>query len=165
MSLGWRSGIAGVLITGLLAVLAGQQLLTPGLRDSFPAGVPDTTGWETSSGAAEFGRPDHTVEYKLYVSPERGAFYALTRYRIVFADPEERARRGITADEKLQWDVDGKTVRRYACVGAERASEPCEWSEMARGSDDYNRETGNLLMIFGLHRKLLYERDHPEEAR
>jgi hypothetical protein len=132
---------------------------TPGLQSSFPAGVPDAAGWEMSSGAAAFEGPDHVVEYELYVSPERGGTYTFTRYRISFSEPEDSLRQEISATEKMQWDVDGRTVRRYECVGAERRSEPCDWREFKPESEEFKRETNNLLLVYALHQRLLRDRD------
>ncbi len=157
----WPSalGTLGLLLAGELLTLASCGLATPGLRHSFPVGVPDATGWETSSGAAQFGSPGYTVEYQLYVSPEREAVYTLARYRVSFDDPAERERNGIDATEKMQWDVDGRELHRYECVGAVRASDPCEWHELRAGTPEFKRETPILLMLFGLHRRLLHEQE------
>lgn len=157
-----RSGALGIASVGLLVVLAGQEMApTPGLQRSFPEGLPDTTGWETSRGAAEFASPNHSVEYELYVSPERQGVYTVARYRIRFDDADERKRQGIAATEKLQWDVDGRTVHRYECVGAFSAQEPCAWRQLAFGTPEFEQETANLLRVYALHRRLLHERDNP----
>jgi len=123
-----------------------------------PAILPDISTWERSSGFANFDSPKRRFEYELYVDPARGASYAVTRYRIHVEDPEERRRADITDTEKLQWDVDGRQLRRFECRPVPGADD-CIWFEMAFDSPEYRRELQPILAVYSVHRNLLIERE------
>jgi hypothetical protein len=148
---GWLSGAGLVLCTS-----AGPT----GFTRKLPSDVPDTSAWETSAGFAELDHPHRIVEYQLFVGPRRTGLYEVARYRIVVCDPEERSRSGISADEKLQWDVDGGGIRRFECrSGSPPGASPCQWAELVAGTPEFLSETGAILSVYGLHSRLLHERD------
>lgn len=140
--------IAGV-VALLAAACAGSVRFAPRL----PPGLPDVSGWQRSSGRAELREPRRTIEYELYVSPGRPSVYSLTRYRVT--------ERELPAHpyEKLQWDRDGRDVRRYECVPQAAASEPCTWHEYLRGSAAYDAELGTIVAVYFLHAELLRGRE------
>jgi hypothetical protein len=112
-----------------------------------PPELPDVSRWELSSGRAEMAA-QRSVDYELYVSPERPSVYSVTRYR-------ERQ-----ASEKLQWDRDGRDVRRYECVPNEAAAgAPCRWREFARGTSEYDGELRTLTAVYFLHAARLHGRE------
>jgi hypothetical protein len=156
-----RLGACGALAVALLAAS-----LLPACRSAahftpeLPAGLPDVRTWEKSEGVAELDDPRRVVEYELYVGPVRKGVYGVTRYRITLADPEARRTTGVTANEKLQWDVDGREVRRFECLaGPAGRPAPCRWTEYARGSTEYDAEMRPLLSVYALHSALLRRRD------
>jgi hypothetical protein len=120
-----------------------------------PTGVPNTKGWEMSEAWAELDHPRRTVEYQLFVSPKRQATYEVIRYRLTYADPADGARSQYTPNERLQWDLDGRTLRRFELVPG---SQGLKWEEIAAGSDRYTQETAVILALLGLHRQLLFSR-------
>jgi hypothetical protein len=149
------------LACALLAVL-----LQPACRSAsrfavqLPPSVPDVRSWEKTEGVAELDRPRRIVEYELYVGPMRQGVYGVTRYRITIVDPEARRASGLSANEKLQWDVDGREVRRFECLPEHEGRQaPCRWTERARGSAEYDAELRPLLSIYSLHVALLHRRE------
>lgn len=116
-----------------------------------PDAVPSVRGWERIT--ADFGvdDPPTRVEYELYVNPARPATYEIVRYRIT-ERADTPAARHYAGTEKLQWDRDGRDVRRYECVPRGAADpRPCQWREMAKASEEYAREVPVMLWLYGLH--------------
>lgn len=128
------------------------------LARHLPTVLPDISTWERSSGFAEFDDPRRRFEYELYVDPLRGASYAVTRYWIHVDDPAERRKADITDTEKLQWDVDGRTLRRFECR-PDPAGGPCVWVEFEFDSPEYRRELKPILAIYAIHSGLLRDRE------
>ena len=119
-----------------------------------PPELPDLHGWEKSSGHAELEGPRRTIDYVLYVSPQRPSVYSVTRYRV-----SEPGRAGAT-HEKLQWDRDGRDVRRYECASDESGgSRPCRWREFSPGSREYDGELSTIVAVYFLHAELLNRRE------
>lgn len=149
---------AFILVPGGLALLLGGVACRTTARFSpvLPAGIPDPSGWEKSSGSAEFDNPHRFVDYELYVQPGREALYALTRYRITLTDPRDRERYKITANEKLQWDPPTGAPRRFQCDA--HPSGPCRWRELPRWSAEYVGETPAILSVYSLHLRLLHQK-------
>lgn len=155
-----RLGASGALAVALFAALLPACRSAARFTPELPPGLPDVRMWERSEGVAEFDHPRRVVEYELYVGPVRKGVYGVTRYRITLADPEARRATSLTANEKLQWDVDGREVRRFECLpGPEGRRAPCRWTEYARGSAEYDAEMRPLLSIYALHAALLQRRD------
>jgi len=151
-----RPQLGALLLLGLAALAAACG--TAGFAAALPPGLPDVTGWERSAGSAELENPRRSVAYELLVHPDRPAVYSVTRYRTRLAAQDGAG--GPGWHEKLQWDRDGKDVRRYTCekpAGATRR--PCRWREFARGSAEYDLEMPVILSIYALHARLLSERD------
>jgi hypothetical protein len=121
-----------------------------------PAGVPSTEGWEMSEARAELDHPRRIVEYQLFVSPRRSATYEVIRYRIRYSDPAESERLKHTANEQLQWDLDGRTLRRFELMPDEQGA---RWEELAAGSERFRRQTPAILSLLFLHRELLARRE------
>jgi hypothetical protein len=142
--LAWTLGLA-------LVACASRGRFTPQL----PPELPDVSRWETSWGRVEFPtKPPILLEYQLYVAPGRPAVYSVTRYRFTQKNAQE------AAHEKLQWDRNGRDVRRYDCVPENKArTMPCRWVELPHGSVAYNDELPPLLRVYSTHAQLLQERD------
>ena len=115
-----------------------------------PPELPDISRWERSAGRAQLGAPGGSVDYELYVSPARPSVYSVTRYRLSDAAAGP-------ANEKLQWDRDGRDVRRYECV-PDAGAAACRWQEFAHGSREYNGELSTLVAVYFLHAELLHRR-------
>jgi hypothetical protein len=154
---------AAALLLALVLPSPAQETRAPtearSLAPHLPAVLPDISTWERSSGFAEFDSPRRRFEYELYVDPARGASYAVTRYWIHVEDPNERRRADITDTEKLQWDVDGRQLRRFECRLIPGPG-PCVWFEMQFDSPEYRRELKPILAVYSIHRRLLHEREH-----
>lgn len=118
-----------------------------------PPELPDISRWETSSGSAELTEPRRTVQYELFVSPKRPSVYSVTRYRVLEHELPSHSY------EKLQWDKDGRDVRRYECAPAPTGLGPCRWREYRRGSAEYDGEMGTVMAVYFLHAELLQRRD------
>lgn len=149
---------------GLLVAASGLACLTASCRTAafsagLPAGLPDVTGWEKSSGSAELSNPRRSVDYELFVHPDRPAVYSIIRYRIRLLTPGATVPQS-DRNEKLQWDRGGADVRRYMCEPGQGApSESCRWRELARGSAEYDIEMPQIISIYWLHARLLRERE------
>lgn len=155
-----HAGRARLCVLALLGLAAlATACRTAGFAAALPAELPDVTGWEKSIGSAELENPRRSVAYELFVHPDRPAVYSVTRYRIrLLTQGDVAARHG--QDEKLQWDRDGKDVRRYTCeTPAEATSQPCRWRELARGSAEFDLEMPAILSVYALHAHLLSERE------
>lgn len=152
---GWRLALAALGVCGALAA----SCRTGGFVTVLPTGMPDVSSWERSTGSAELESPRRSVAYELFVHPDRPAVYSVTRYRIRLLTPDAAAIR-LGWEEKLQWDRDGKDVRRYLCEApAGAAGRNCRWRELPRGSAEYDLEMPAILSIYALHARLLSERD------
>jgi len=136
-----------------LPCAAGAQ--APELADHLPGAVPDVSAWPSSGEVLDLDDPPRTLEYVLYVDPERQGEWALVRYRVRVEDPAARERLGVDDDEKLQWSVDGRRLRRFACRAA---ASGCAWEELEPGTPAYDRELGTVLFIYRTHRQLLRAR-------
>jgi hypothetical protein len=106
-----------------------------------PGEVPDTRGWEKKTGRARCANPVGVIDFELFVSPLRPMVYSVTRYRITLASKQT------PENEKLQWDKDGRDVRRYECLPA-GADAPCRWREFAHGTAEYDHELGALMTVY-----------------
>ena len=117
-----------------------------------PSVVPSVEGWETFSGEVEFGRPARVaVQYEFFVNPARPVIYEVVRYRVTLlgagGEPDS------VSNEKLQWDRNGRDLRRFECVGNEPAVGGCTWREMATGGDEFIREVPVLLQMYAAHNR------------
>jgi hypothetical protein len=117
-----------------------------------PPGVPSLEGWEKNEARGELSAPRGVIDYQLFVRPGREAVYEVIRYRMKFANAGEGARAGFNANEHLQWDLNGRTLRRFELMPTEQGA---RWEELAAGSERYSRETAVILGVLGLHRKVL----------
>jgi hypothetical protein len=115
-----------------------------------PAVVPSVAGWEKIAGELELERPRRAVQYEFYVNPQRRAVYEVVRYRVTERGPFREDQPRPIASEKLQWDRDGRDLRRFECV-AEGAG--CAWHEMAKGGPDYLREVPTLMSLYNAHNR------------
>ena len=115
-----------------------------------PPGIPAGSGWERITGDVEFESPRLSVRYEFWVNPERPAIYEVVRYRVVELERLPSGR-GHAVSEKLQWDKDGRDLRRFECVTD--ADGGCAWREMEKGGADYLREVPVLMWIYGVHRE------------
>lgn len=154
------AGLAPLLALAAAPVAAQAS----GLPVELPAELPDLSGWEQSSGWAELADPAGSLEYRLYVDPDRNAIYGVTYYRVRVRDEEPDH---VSGNAKLQWIIDGRVVRRFECepVAAARVGGECEWREHRPASPAYDAELGVVLRIYSLHRELLRARDRGEVER
>ena len=118
-----------------------------------PVPVPSVEGWERIAGDLEFDAPRVVVQYEFYVNPARPAAYEVVRYRVTDLGPVRKGKRRYPTTEKLQWDRDGRDVRRFECVESAGGGAGCAWQEMAKGGDDYLREVGVVLWLYVEHQK------------
>ena len=160
---GRARGLAWALIVAALASAAACAT-TARLAGHLPADLPDVSRWERSDGEVDFAGPRRTIEYRLYVDPTRPGFYAVTRYRITHANPDERLATDHTDRERLQWHKGGRDVRRYECVPAQRGK-PCAWRELEKGGAEFLEMMPTLLQLYAMHSSLLHERDRQAAER
>ncbi len=154
----WRA--TAVLFLALAAAACAKRAFVAG----FPPALPELAGWERSSGSAAFEDPRRAVDYELYVAPARPGVYSVTRYRVRYADPGAQAASGTSASEKVQWDRDGRDVRRFECLSSPSRGGDCVWQELLRGSRAFDKETPAVIQIYALHAFLLNRRE-AEAAR
>lgn len=145
------AAVAGLL--GLAVAAAAQE--RPAFETPPPAALPDVSGWESDGASMTLDDPGRTVEYELSVSPERQGVWAVTRYRTLL-DDRASAPAG-AGDERLQWN-DGHRFRRWVCRS--RPEGGCRWRELEEGSAEYQEELASVLLIWRMHRRLLYARAH-----
>ena len=142
--------------------LIASALLLLGCRSGgsfvayLPAPLPDVSTWEKMSGRAEIEDPEGRLEYELFVNPGRPGQYSLSRYRFSARQQAVRDAYPSIANEKLQWDRDGRDVRRFECMGGGRN---CDWRELPKGLAAYDGELAALLRIYALHSELLRRRE------
>ena len=117
-----------------------------------PSDLPSLEGWEMNEAHGKMANPRGIIEYQLFVRPGRGAVYEVIRYRMTFANADEGLRAGLSANERLQWDLNGRTLRRFELMPSAQGA---RWEELTAGSDRFTRETGVILGLLGLHRKVL----------
>jgi hypothetical protein len=138
---------------GILALATGPLGGRAPFTRDVPGALPDFRGWERISGDVQLSSPRVSVEYEFYVNPQRPMIYEIVRYRIVEVDFVEGRRYPVA--ERLQWDRDGRDLRRFECVAEPGGS--CAWREMSKAGDDYRREMPVLLWLYGLHNRLSRE--------
>ena len=117
-----------------------------------PRGIPSVRGWERITGDVEFESPRVAVQYEFYINPARPGAYEVVRYRVtdLSAGGVDRPRHAAT--EKLQWDLNGRDVRRFQCL-SDAGGDGCAWQEMEKGGADYLREVPVLLRLYGAHNR------------
>ena len=141
----------------LVAALLPLPPLLP-LAATLPDGLPSMEGWEKITGDAELETPRVRVQYEFYVNPVRPGLYELIRYRVT--QPAGTAGADdYPAREKLQWQAGQKDMRRFECGPGAEPTDPCRWRELVQGSPDYHREMPVIIWLYGLHRRLLEERE------
>jgi len=150
----WRALLVALAL-GAAATSCAKRVFVAG----FPPALPELAGWERSSGSAQFDDPHRVVDYELYVAPARPAVYSVTRYRVRYSDPAAQTASGIASSEKVQWDRDGRDVRRFECVSLPPQRGGCVWHELFRGSPAFDKETPAVIQIYALHSFLLNRRD------
>lgn len=133
-----------------ILALTATPLAVAQFASNVPAGVPSGAGWERISGDLEFQDPRVAVQYEFYVNPARPGTYEVVRYRVTDLGPRRKDRRPHPSSEMLQWDRDGRDLRRFECVEP-LAESACAWQELAKGGDDYLREVGVLLWLYDAH--------------
>jgi hypothetical protein len=136
-----------------VAVLAftATPLAVAQFSKDVPLAIPSVEGWERITGDLEFARRRVTVQYEFYVNPARPAIYEVVRYRVTDLGPVPKDKVRYPTTEKLQWDRDGRDLRRFECVETPPAGVGCTWQEMEKGGSDYLREVPVLLWLYGAH--------------
>jgi hypothetical protein len=125
---------------------------------SVPEAIPSVLGWERITGDLEFEKPRVAVQYEFYVNPARPAIYEVVRYRVTDLGPVPKDRVRYPTTEKLQWDRDGRDLRRFECVENAAKGAGCAWHEMEKGGADYVREVPVLLWLYNAHNKVVQSR-------
>jgi hypothetical protein len=125
----------------------------PPFTPQLPKEMPDVSRWRKSSGSAELADGSASVQYELYVNPDGSGGYELIRWRITGWDGG-RGGAPYSSNERLQWQVAQKVLRRYQCddVGGER----CVWREMMKDTEEYHREMPVILWVLSVHQRLAY---------
>jgi hypothetical protein len=138
-----------------VAVLAltATPLAVAQFSKSVPQTIPSVRGWERITGDLVFEDPRVAVQYEFYVNPARPAIYEVVRYRVTDLGPVRTDKARYPTTEKLQWDRDGRDLRRFECVAASAAEAGCSWQEMEKGGAHYLREVPVLLWLYGAHQK------------
>jgi hypothetical protein len=133
-------------------VLAGTAtpLAVGGFSKDVPIVVPSVAGWTRISGDLELADRQVAVRYEFYVNPARPAIYEVVRYRVTPLVPTGAAPRA-SGNEKLQWDRDGRDLRRFECVAS--AGRACAWTEMEKSGADYRMEVPFLIQLYGAHNR------------
>ena len=136
-----------------VAVLAftATSLAVAQFSKDVPMAIPSVEGWERITGDLEFARQLVAVQYEFYVNPARPAAYEVVRYRVTDLGPVPKDKARYPTTEKLQWDRDGRDLRRFECVQRAPAGAGCAWQEMEKGGPDYLREVPVLLWLYGAH--------------
>ena len=135
-----------------LLALTATPLAVAHFAETVPDVVPSVTGWERITGDVELQKQRVKVQYEFYVNPERPAIYEVVRYRVTELDPQRKTQGGSPTTERLQWDRDGRDLRRFECVGQASGAE-CVWQEMEKGGDEYVRQVPLLISLYGEHHK------------
>lgn len=133
-------------------VATATPLAVAHFTTNVPAVVPSVVGWERIAGDLKFQQPRVDAQYEFYVNPARPAIYEVVRYRVTDPGREARGEAPYPTTEKLQWDRDGRDLRRFECVQTQAEGE-CAWREMEKGGADYVREVPMLLWLYGQHNK------------
>jgi hypothetical protein len=141
----------------VLAVTSTPLAVAHFSRD-VPPGIPSVRGWERITGDLHFQSPRVAVQYEFYVNPARPAIYEVVRYRFFDLGPDRKDEQRYPTTEKLQWDRDGRDLRRFECVANGAGGAGCAWHEMEKGGEDYLREVPVLLWLYGAHRRTIQER-------
>lgn len=144
--------LALLLVASLLGHAGCAAASASAFSPTLPAALPNLDGWEKRAARAALDDPSRIVEYELFVRPGREATYEVIRYRIRYPAGWARADGVYSANEKLQWDLNGRTLRRFELVPGEGGA---RWEELSAASDRYARETSVILSLLSLHRKLL----------
>ena len=135
----------------ILALTATPLAVVAQFSGEVPMAVPSVEGWERIVGDLELASPHVAVQYEFYVNPARPAIYEVVRYRVTDLGPVPKGRVRYPTTEKLQWDRDGRDLRRFECVQKAANGAGCTWHEMEKGGPDYMREVPVLLWLYGAH--------------
>jgi hypothetical protein len=125
---------------------------------SVPQAVPSVLGWERITGDLVFEDPRVAVQYEFYVNPARPAIYEVVRYRVTDLGPVVKDKVRYPTTERLQWDRDGRDLRRFECVESAANGAGCAWHEMEKGGADYVREVPVLLWLYNAHHQVTRSR-------
>jgi hypothetical protein len=135
----------------ILALTATPLAVVAQFSEKVPMAVPSVEGWERIVGDLELARPHVAVQYEFYVNPARPGTYEVVRYRVTDLGPVPKDKTRYPTTEKLQWDRDGRDLRRFECVERVASGPGCAWHEMEKNGADYAREVPVLLWLYGAH--------------
>jgi hypothetical protein len=124
------------------------------LSNTSPAGVPageTIATWERMSGQARSS--GDLIAYELHVQPQRGALYALTRYRVHSPAALE------PGNEMLIWNARPGTRQPLLCferVGYRNwqtmgATRRWSWEPVPHGTDRYRIAMATAIRVYFLH--------------
>jgi hypothetical protein len=142
----WRAWSVAASLLGSAGCAAAS---TSAFSPTLPAALPSLVGWEKHAARGIIENPSRIVDYEFFVRPGREATYEVIRYLI---HPAGRSGGDPSAGEKLQWDLDGRNLRRFELVTDAGGS---HWEEFSKASDSYTRETRVILDLLSLHRRRL----------
>jgi hypothetical protein len=138
-------------IAVVVLALTATPLAVAQFSTSVPETIPSVLGWERITGDLVFEVPRVAVQYEFYVNPARPAIYEVVRYRVTDLGPVRKDKAPYPTTEKLQWDRDGRDLRRFECVENAATAAACSWHEMEKGGAHYLREVPVLLWLYGAH--------------
>jgi hypothetical protein len=138
-------------IAVVVLALTATPLAVAQFSTSVPETIPSVLGWERITGDLVFEVPRVAVQYEFYVNPARPAIYEVVRYRVTDLGPVRKDKAPYPTTEKLQWDRDGRDLRRFECVENAATGAACSWHEMEKGGAHYLREVPVLLWLYGAH--------------
>ena len=141
----WKPLAVAILAVTAIPFATGQ------LSRDAPAMVPSAEGWERISGDVELDRPRVAVSYEFFVNPERPLIYEIVRYRVTRLGAKGSA--PARGNEKLQWDRDGRDLRRFECMAGDAADQACAWREMDKDAAEYRDEVPMLLAMYAAHNR------------
>jgi hypothetical protein len=136
------------LAAAVLAITAAP-LAVGDFLGAVPESIPSVAGWQRISGDLELPAPHVSVQYEFYVNPKRPVIYEVVRYKVTRLGPGSDR---VAGNEKIQWDRDGRDVRRFECVLQEAAG-GCAWHEMEKGGRDYLDEVPMLIQLYTAHNR------------
>ena len=142
----------------ILALTATPLAVVAQFSVKVPMAVPSVEGWERIAGDLELHNPHVAVQYEFYVNPARPAIYEVVRYRVTDLGPVPKDKTRYPTTEKLQWDRDGRDLRRFECLPRAAGGAGCAWHEMEKGGADYVREVLVLLRLYDAHNRMMQAR-------
>jgi hypothetical protein len=151
----WRLPGGHSLGIGAFVLVVAAAADTLPFASHLPDAMPDVSHWTKVSGSAELDDGTAAMQYELYVNPGGSAAYELIRWRITGWDGG-RGGAPYSSDERLQWQVAQKDLRRYQCEP--QPAGRCNWRELTKDTREYHAEMPMVLWVLSVHQALLRSR-------